>query len=113
MKRASVLAVILNWNGGDYTLTCIRHLLNQSGADADILVVDNGSTDDSLERIRASGLPVRVSPRNANDGFAAGMNVGLQTAQDESYEYVWLVNNDAFAAPTCLAALIARIERDP
>jgi GT2 family glycosyltransferase len=113
MNRPAVLAVILNWNGADHTLTCVQHLLNQSGADADILIVDNGSTDDSVERIRTSRLPVRLTQLDTNKGFAGGMNVGLETARNESYEYVWLVNNDAFASPTCLAELMRRMVRDP
>ena len=113
VKRSPVLAVVLNWNRADLTCTCVSHVLAQRGADADLLVLDNGSTDDSVGTIRASGLDVAVTALDRNCGFAAGMNVGLQHALDHGYEFVWLLNNDAFADPHCLATSPGPAARAP
>ena len=113
VKRSPVLAVVLNWNRADLSCTCVSHVLAQRGADADLLVIDNGSTDDSVGTIRASGLDVAVIALDRNCGFATGMNVGLQHALDHGYEFVWLLNNDAFADPHCLASLLERMRADP
>jgi GT2 family glycosyltransferase len=113
MRNASVLAVILNWNGIEHTLRCAEHVLALTGAQADLLIVDNGSEDDSLARLRDARLPARVVALETNEGFAGGMNAGLRDAIDHSYQYVWLLNSDAFVEPRCLQSLVERMDRDP
>jgi GT2 family glycosyltransferase len=108
-----VLAVILNWNGIKHVLRCVSHLRAQVGAAAQILVVDNGSTDDSVAKLRALQPACDVLELGANRGFAEGMNTGLRRAIDDGFEYVWLVNSDAFPAPDCLSALLAEMRADP
>jgi GT2 family glycosyltransferase len=103
-----VHAVVLNWNGADHTVQCVAALKRQT-TPLKILVIDNGSTDDSCERLRQSGLDVHVLPENR--GFAGGMNVGIQMALDQRAEFVWLVNNDAYPEATCLETLLGRMRR--
>ena len=111
MQKASTIAVILNWNGADHTLRCTAHVLGQTGAGADVLIVDNGSHDDSVARIRDAKLPVRLLQLERNQGFAGGMNAGLREALAGSYEYAWLLNSDAFAERDCLHRLTERMNR--
>ena len=70
--------IILNWNGADDTLACLDSLLKAEG-DFRVYVVDNGSTDDSLQRIRAwldahDGFDAQLVPLDKNYGFARGNN---------------------------------------
>jgi GT2 family glycosyltransferase len=105
----SVLAVVLNWRQPATTLQCVQTLQRMSGPPADILVIDNGSGDDSVELLhRHSGIRVLVLAENA--GFAGGNNRGMRIAIDEGYAYCLLVNNDAFAAPDMLARLLEEVD---
>jgi GT2 family glycosyltransferase len=113
VEDSRVLAVVLNWNRLDFSLRCARHVLDQINSRADVLIVDNGSTDGSAERVLASGLQVKLLRLRTNQGFAGGMNAGIRHALENGYKYVWLLNNDAFAAPDCLHALVTRLRRDP
>ena len=101
----SVHIVILNWNGWRLTLECLRSLQGLDYADTTIWVVDNGSTDDSLERLRDSGLAPRILENGANLGFGAGCNPAIRRALAEGAEYVWLLNNDTCVDPGALAAI--------
>ena len=107
-----VLAVVLNWNRSDLSLRAARHALQQRGAAPDVVVIDNGSSDGSVDRLRASGLDLQVLGLAANQGFASGMNVGMAQALAGGYEYVWLINNDAFVGPDCLRTLVDRLASD-
>ena len=109
-----VLAVVLNWNGHEMTARCVEHLRCQDQSGLDILIVDNGSTDGSLEAltsgVTAPGLLLGL-PENV--GFTGGMNAGIEAAEAGSYDYVWLVNNDAFPEPNCLSALVRFMDAEP
>src|SRR5256885_4909733 len=72
--------VVLNWNGGDATLACVRSVLAQDGEPVECLIVDNGSHDGSLKALRAEFPSLRVLENGRNLGFAAGMNRGMAVA---------------------------------
>jgi len=114
LTAKGTLAVVLNWNGAENTVRCVDRLVSDSACVADILVVDNGSADAGVEQLKAD-LPsgCRLIRTGENRGFAGGMNVGLETARQEGYEFAWLLNNDAFAEPCCLSNLLAAMERRP
>jgi GT2 family glycosyltransferase len=108
------LAIILNWNGADHTLTCLEHLAAQTTKAFEVLVIDNGSTDDSVVRLTSfTGMPCEITALPRNVGFAAGMNVGIQVAMERGREFVWLVNSDAFAEPDCLEQLVTFMDAHP
>ncbi len=86
--------VILNWNGKELLAQGIPSVLEavqEDGLDHEILVVDNGSTDGSVEYLRKEFPQVRVIPLPENLGFAAGNNIGVDQAQHDT---VVLLNND-------------------
>jgi GT2 family glycosyltransferase/glycosyltransferase involved in cell wall biosynthesis len=86
--------VILNWNGKELLTQGIPSVLDavqEDGLDHEILVVDNGSTDGSVEYLREEFPQVRVIPLPENLGFAAGNNIGVDQAQHDT---VILLNND-------------------
>jgi GT2 family glycosyltransferase len=112
----SALIVVLNWNGIDDTLKCLDSLLAQDYKDFHILVVDNGSIDNSkdlLEKYQKSHndiIDVIYNP--INFGFAGGVNTGIEWALNEEYEYVALFNNDAIADKKWLSSLINAVKPD-
>ena len=95
------------------TAECIRSLLAMDGADFEIIVVDNGSTDGSVERLPQEFPQITVLPQGRNLGFAAGCNVGMRYALANGGEYILLLNNDTFVAPDLIREMLAVIESDP
>jgi GT2 family glycosyltransferase len=86
--------VILNWNSGDMTAECVRSLLNMTVKDYEIIVVDNGSKDGSVEYLRGQFPELTILSQDHNLGFAAGCNVGIKLAMERGAKYVLPLNND-------------------
>lgn len=99
--------VIVTWNGRQYLDACLRAAEAQQGVSAEIVVVDNGSTDGSAEFVRARFPRVRVVELTENRGFAGGNNVGAGEARGE---FLAFLNNDTVAEETWLRALRSGIE---
>jgi hypothetical protein len=98
----TVVAVVLSWNGREDTLACLDSLAGES---IEPLVVDNGSTDGSVEALRARGVELVENGRNL--GFAGGMNVGVRRALEHGATHVLTLNNDVEVEPGFLAPLLA------
>ena len=104
MKTA---VVILNWNGVAHLQRFLHYVVERS-AEADVVVADNGSTDDSVQWVEATFSSVRVLRLGQNYGFAEGYNRAL--AMLEGYELFVLLNSDVEPAEGWLAPLVARFE---
>jgi GT2 family glycosyltransferase len=105
-----VSVVIPNWNGGRWLGPCLAALKGQRFRDFEVLVVDNGSTDDSRRIVEESGVNVRWIGLPRNEGFAAAVNAGIREA---SGEFVALLNNDTEAEPGWLKALVEGLDGRP
>jgi len=110
-----VCCIIVNWNGWRDTLRCVESLRAGTYAHLQVVVVDNGSTDDSLAHLAPALKPPwgRLIPVGANLGFTGGANVGLRLALEESAAFAFLLNNDATVAPDCLATLVDAAAQQP
>jgi len=108
-----VQIVILNWNGFEDTLRCIDSLEHQTYLNFRIVVIDNGSTDGSLQALAGLGDRVRLVALPNNLGYTGGNNVAMQDAFDKGADYVWLFNSDAEAEPDALTKIVAACEADP
>lgn len=102
-----VYIITLNWNRRDDTLAFLDSCCHLTYANARTLVVDNGSSDDSLDAISAQFPQAEQLANECNLGFAAGMNAGLRHALQHSADYVFLANNDTTLAPDALSLLVA------
>ena len=98
-------AVVVNWNGGERNLACLRSLSEQGLPTERVVFVDNGSTDGSLERVRAAFPGLAVLQNETNLGFGHGTNRGIELALARGAERVFLVNNDVTFPPGTLAGL--------
>jgi len=109
-----VLIVILNWNDAEETVQAVQSLSTIRYDNWRALVVDNGSTDGSLERLlplASENLEVVGVPENR--GYTGGCNLGLHRGLEVGADYVWLLNNDAVAETETLASLVQIAESDP
>ena len=108
--KASV--IIPNLNGKGWLRDSIESIRAQTEPDFELIVVDNGSTDESLAIARSyQGQPGYTLIENReNTGFSHAVNQGIRASKGE---YAVLFNNDAFAEPDWLARLIETAERDP
>ena len=101
-----VTCVLVNWNGYRNTIACLDRLKAMPFDGLDIVVVDNGSTDDSTEQIHSAHPDVKLIKTEHNLGFAAGCNRGIRYAIDCGSRYVWLLNNDTQPDPDALQHLV-------
>lgn len=101
-----VFCVVINWNGWKDTKACVESLVAQDYAGLCIVIVDNGSTNDSVQRIRAAFPEIALLTAEQNRGFAAGSNIGIRYALERGADFVWLLNNDILAPPDTLRKLI-------
>lgn len=106
-----VTVVIVNWNGEVFLERCLAALMNQTVTPHEIILVDNASSDSSLEIVRRFPT-VKVLALDQNTGFARGNNLAIAAASNES-EWIALVNPDAFAEPGWLEKLLAAANRNP
>lgn len=105
-RSPQVCCVVINWNGWRDTLACLESLVSQDYPELRIVVVDNASTDDSVQRIRAAFPRVNLLRAEENRGFAAGSNLGIRCALAHGAEFVWLLNNDILAPEDTLRKLV-------
>ena len=108
-----VVVVVVNWNGCERTANCLTALRTVAYPNLSIVVVDNGSTDDSCATIRRNFPEAQLLETGSNRGFAVGANVGIRHAMDKGARYVWLLNNDAIPVSDCLGELVATAVSNP
>ncbi|OPY58759.1 MAG: Poly-beta-1,6-N-acetyl-D-glucosamine synthase [Pelotomaculum sp. PtaU1.Bin035] len=101
--------VIPNWNGSDLLKTCLSSLKRQIYQDFEIIVVDNGSSDDSIQYIESVHPEVRIIKLPVNKGFCAAVNSGIKSARGK---YVALLNNDTEAGPAWLGELVKALNEN-
>ena len=111
--RPDLSAIILTYNTRDLTRACVRAALADTAITSrtiEIIVVDNGSTDDTAALIRAEFPRARLIMNDANLGFARGNNAGLQAARGR---YLMLLNSDTEVCRGAFGALIAFMDTHP
>ena len=106
-----VVVVVVSYNGGSELVACLRSLLDQTLEDLDIVVVDNASSDDSIERVESLfGDAIRVIRRPTDDGYATGANAGWRAT---TAPIVTIVTHDLTFAPDCLAQMRQVLLEEP
>ncbi len=110
MVNPLVSIIIPHWNKAEYLPTCLNSLWGQSYPHFEVILVDNGSTDDSLAILNRDYPWVQVIALEANLGFAKAVNIGIRATRGE---LVALFNNDVEADPRWLEELVGALERHP
>lgn len=107
-----VAIIILNWNGKNDTIECLESLEHITYPNYEILLVDNGSTDGSVNcfKERYPGIDLIINEKNL--GYAEGNNVGIRRAMEKAADYILLQNNDTIVDPEFLSELIRVAKSD-
>jgi len=112
MSEPYLITVILNTNRRDDTLECLASLQQSTFKNHHIIVLDNHSTDGSVEAIRSSFRAVQIIELTNNRGYAGNNNVGIQAALEQQADWVFVLNEDTILDPACLAKLVEVGESD-
>lgn len=104
-----IAVVILNWNGKHMMERFLPSVTANTTGDAEVIIADNGSTDDSIEFLRTHYPDLRIVQLDKNYGFAGGYNLALE--QIEADYYV-LLNDDVEVAPNWIAPVIEQMQQN-
>lgn len=113
MLQPLVYVIILNSNRRGDTLACLESLSRSSYKNLRIIVLDNKSTDGSVEAIRSAFPDVQLIGLAENLGYAGNNNVGIQEALKRGADWVLVLNEDTILDPDCLSELVKVGESDP
>ncbi len=113
MRQPLVVTVILNTNRREDTLACLESLRRVSYSNHRVIVLDNASTDGSVEVIRSSYPAARVIPLEQNLGYAGNNNVGIRLALEQGAGWVFVLNEDTVVDSACISHLVEVGESDP
>ena len=109
-NQPSVSIIIVNYNGRDLLQSCLASIYAQSFHSIEVIVVDNGSLDGTVEYVRENFPRTLLVPLPENRGFAGANNEGLRHATGD---YILLLNNDTVVDKDCIASLFAAMQEDP
>lgn len=108
-----VYTIILNTNRRDDTLACLTSLAESTWPRNHVVVLDNSSTDGSVEAIAAAFPEVEIVRLNDNRGYAGNNNVGIALALERGADWIFVLNEDTVLAPDCIAQLVAAGTTEP
>jgi len=108
----NISVIIVSWNSAIYLPRCLSALVAQSYRDFEVLIIDNGSSDNAILNVEDSypTLDLRVERLEKNTGFAVANNIGARLVQGK---WLALLNADAFPEPDCLKQLLQAVDDNP
>ena len=108
----SVAIVIVNWNQKDLTEECLKSLKKINYSNYKIILVDNGSSDGSIEYLIKNYPECHYIKSKKNLGFSGGNNLGMKYALEQNFEYIYLLNNDTEVHPFFLNEITLEMDRN-
>jgi GT2 family glycosyltransferase len=113
MRNPLVISVILNSNRREDTIECLSSLKMNAYPNHQIIVLDNDSSDGSVEAIKSNHPDVHIIQLVENRGYAGNNNVGIQAAINQGAAWVFVINEDTIFSQDCLSLMIQVGETDP
>lgn len=111
MIEPKVGIVLVNYNGAKFQNDCIRTVKSMTYQNFEIIVVDNASSDNSLEILKSEFPEVTIIKCTNNFGVAKGNNIGIKYALKNKCEYILLLNNDTELEPKLLEILVKKANK--
>tara|TARA_B100000745_G_scaffold74466_1_gene44928 strand:+ start:698 stop:1537 length:840 start_codon:yes stop_codon:yes gene_type:complete len=105
----SVTVIVLNWNGKELTIKCIESLKKVNYSNINILVVDNGSTDGSVDTLKEKFPEVSILALENNLGYAGGNNRGFDSLEADPPKFVIFLNNDTIVDENFIEPLVKQL----
>ncbi len=112
-NNKKVAIILLNWNGKNDTLECLTSLHKLQYPHYEIILVDNGSKDHSVDSISEQFPYLRIIETFCNLGYAGGNNAGIDHAMNTNADFFLLLNNDTIVAPNLLQAFLQSAKEKP
>lgn len=112
-KDTQLAIIILNWNKAPDALRCLHEISLWSGLKAEVIVVDNGSSNEDLSLLQNAQFPFQLVVNETNRGYAGGNNTGIHKALDEDFPYIMLLNSDASISEDCVKRLLECMRQSP
>jgi GT2 family glycosyltransferase len=106
LSEPVVYIIILSWNGKEDTLSCLRSIMGLRYPNFTVVMVDNASSDGTVESVKENFTTVKIIANSENLRFAGGNNVGIEYALQNKADYILLLNNDTIVDPDFLDRLI-------
>lgn len=113
LDSPAVFTIVLNYRHVDDTLRCISSVRRSTYRDQRLVVVDNGSTDETTGRLRRSLPSTTLISSPDNLGYAGGNNLGIRHALDREADLVWLLNPDVVVEPEALERMVMTATERP
>ena len=107
--KSLVSVLIVNWNSKENLKDCLQSLFKIDYPNYEVIIVDNGSTDDSVSWVKKNYPGVIIAKANRNLGFAGGNEFGLKHCRGK---YILFLNNDTLVTKSFLTELVSFIEKD-
>lgn len=102
LNEPKIYIIILNWNGKNDTCESVRSVQKIEYSNYEVIVVDNGSQDDSVKTFKNNFPGITIIENNANLGYAEGNNRGIAHAMSKGCDYIFILNNDAIVDPNII-----------
>ena len=112
MRQVSIGIVLVNYKTSNHTIECIKSLRQIEFDNFQIIVVDNFSQDDSVEKIKAADKDVILIESKENLGFAGGNRLGIQCALSHQCDYVLMLNNDTIVEKDFLREMVKHTQKE-
>ena len=106
-----ILVIVVTYNGMKWMDRCLGSL-TKSKLPVDVILIDNGSTDGTPEYVSEKFPEVKLVATGENHGFGRANNIGFRHALEHEYDYVYLLNQDAWVFPDTFSALVDAMEND-
>lgn len=107
-KKLTISIIIPNWNGVELLKNCLPSIIKQVFKDFEVIIVDNGSTDESIQYLKTNFPNFKIIKLSKNIGFAGAVNRGIKKALGE---YIILLNNDTEMNKNCLKYLVEAADK--
>lgn len=106
-KSKKIGIILVNYNGEKYNGECIESILESTYKNYEIIVVDNASSDNSVNLLEKNyGKRITLFKNSKNQGFSEANNIGIKIAQDKKCDYILLLNNDTVIMNDCIENML-------